>query len=128
MRAYQPSNGTEGHIFMEHYCMQCIHCDPNPEGVKQCNVLMRSMAYNVKDPEYPREWVYVNDKPTCTKWSKWDWGNNGDPDDPSNPKAPTPPPPANQLMIPYDVWDLLGVSGDILVTQHAVIDRGLIEQ
>lgn len=106
MRKYQPSNGTEGIMFTEQHCMQCLHCDPDPEGAKQCEILCLSMGYDVKDKEYPKEWCYVDDKPTCTKWQKWDWGNDGDPDDPNNPKAPPVDDP-NQLM-------LFSVADDIL--------------
>lgn len=99
MRKYQPSNGTEGMFFVETYCMNCLHCDPNPDGEKQCGILARTMAFDAKDDEYPEEWAYDDEnKPTCTKHQKWDWGNDGDPDDPDNPKAPQPEDP-NQLML-----------------------------
>lgn len=94
-RKYQPSNGTEGMWFIDEHCMNCLHCDPNPDGEKQCMILGNSMAYSINDPEYPKEWIYVEDKPTCTKWQKWDWGNDGNPDDPDNPKAPKPDEPIN---------------------------------
>lgn len=98
MRKYRPSNGTEGEYFIEEHCMNCIHMDPNPEGVKQCDILLRSMVYDIEEKEYPTEWVYKDGEPTCTSWQKWDWGDDGDPDDPYNPKAPTPVAP-NQLML-----------------------------
>jgi len=95
----QPSNGTEGMIFTDKYCMNCINCDPNPNGKKQCMILCNSMAYSINDKEYPKEWVYdENDKGICTSYQKWDWENDGDPDDLDNPKAPTPVAP-NQLML-----------------------------
>jgi hypothetical protein len=93
---YQPSNGTEGMGFEELHCYQCLNCDPNPEGEKQCDIWMRAVFYNPSDPEYPKEWIYKDGKPTCTSWVKWDWGNDGDPNDPNNPKAPIIPDP-NQL-------------------------------
>lgn len=97
-RKYIPSNGTEGEWFIDKYCMNCLHCDPNPEGPKQCDILGRTLVYGVDDPEYPSEWCYdENDKPQCTNYQKWDWGNDGDPDDPENPKAPPPPTDPNQL-------------------------------
>ena len=89
MKKYQPSNGTEGMYFMDEFCMKCVHCDPNPEGAKQCDILCRSMAYDVSDDEYPIEWTYDhNGNPTCTAHLKWDWSNDGDPDDPDNPNQP----------------------------------------
>lgn len=101
-RPYQPSNGTEGMAFIETYCMNCIHCDPDPEGAKQCDILCRSMCYSIDEKEYPSEWQYVNDEPTCTAHVPWDWGNDGDPDDPDNPKAPVPEDP-NQLCLPFEL-------------------------
>lgn len=80
-KKYQPSNATEGVGFIESHCMKCIHCDPDPEGEKQCEILMRTMVYSVNDKEYPNEWVYLDDKPTCTKWQKWDWEKDGPPDE-----------------------------------------------
>jgi len=116
MRKYQPSNGSEGAMFTEKYCMNCLHCNPDPDGEKQCEILCRTMCYDVTDKEYPNEWVYIDDKPTCTKWHKLDWGNDGDPDDPNNPKAPIPEDP-NQLMlfsIADDVLENHKVKAEIL--------------
>lgn len=104
---YQPSNGTEGMSFTDHYCMNCLHCDPNPEGKKQCLILCNALCYNINDKEYPKEWTYdENDNPICTNWQKWDWGNDGDPDNLDNPRAPVPYDP-NQLV-------LFSVTDDIL--------------
>lgn len=102
-RPYRPSNGTEGMSFIDTYCMNCINCDPDPDGPKQCDILMRSMCHDLEEPEYPKEWQYINGEPKCTAHVKWDWGNDGDPDDPDNPKAPPPPVPANQLCLPFEM-------------------------
>ena len=100
-RLYQPSNGTEGMMFTETYCMNCLHCNPDPHGKKQCEILLATMLFSTNDPEYPKEWVYdENDDPCCTKWKKWDWQKDGDPDDPENPKAPPFIDP-NQLSLPF---------------------------
>lgn len=105
-RKYRPSNGTEGMAFEESYCMQCFHCDPNPEGKKQCKILLAVMCYDTKDPEYPKEWIYdENNKPTCTKFKKWDWGKDGDPDYPDNPNY-TPPDDPNQLVLPFELIEI----------------------
>lgn len=102
-RKYRPSNGSEGDWFTDKFCMNCIHCDPDPCGKKQCKILLATMCYYVTDKEYPSEWTYdENEKPVCTAWAKWDWGNDGDPDDPHNPKAPIPVDP-NQLCFPFMV-------------------------
>jgi hypothetical protein len=88
--------------------MRCIHCDPNPDGKKQCDIMMRSFFYDIKDEKYPDEWTYdENGRPTCTNWKKWDWNNDGDPDDPDNPKAPVPDNPM-QLTMPF-IFDELGI-------------------
>lgn len=82
---YQPSNGSEGMWFTDKYCMNCLHCDPNPEGKKQCEILCASMCFGVGEEGYPKEWVYnEKDEPTCTKFKRWDWEAQGDPDDPEN--------------------------------------------
>lgn len=94
---YRPSNGTEGMWFDEKFCSNCIHQHPDPDNKKQCLLILHAMCYDERDKEYPREWCYKNNEPTCTKFQKWDWGNDGDPDDPENPKAPPPPPDPNQL-------------------------------
>lgn len=94
-RLYQPSNGTEGEGFIDEFCMHCVHCNPDPEGKKQCNILMRSLAFSIGDPEYPTEWIYNDkDQPTCTAHKPWDWNKQGDPDDPKNPNYVQPEDPA----------------------------------
>jgi len=72
MRAYRPSNGTEGMIFQEEFCDQCSKDNPSLEtGAGGCEIMFRSMCHDVDDPEYPTEWVYDdNGEPTCTAFSK----------------------------------------------------------
>ena len=107
-RPYRPSNGTEGECFIDTYCMNCINCDPNPDGKKQCEILCASLWFNINEEGYPKEWIYnEQNKPTCTSWVKWDWGTDGNPDDRDNPKAPIPDDP-NQLMLPF-IFDELGI-------------------
>ncbi len=109
MKKYQPSNGTEGAEFVEKHCMRCIHCDPDPDGEKQCLIWMRTLMHNVNDPEYPKEWI-VNEQgvPTCTAHQPWDWGKDDDPDNPRNPPPKPPPPvPDNQLMLFSDFDELI---------------------
>lgn len=98
---YCPSNGSEGMWFTDKYCMNCFHCDPDPEGEKQCEILMRSMMYHINEPEFPKEWIYNEEgKPSCSAYKKWDWGRDGNPDDPDNPNY-TPPDDPNQLCLPF---------------------------
>jgi hypothetical protein len=93
---YRPSNGTEGMWFEDKFCSNCIHDCPKENG-KKCEIILYAMMCDVTDKEYPREWIYKDNKPTCTNFVKWDWGSDGDPDDPDNPNAPLPPTPINQL-------------------------------
>lgn len=107
-KLYRPSNGTEGIGFMEDFCFQCIHENPNPNLKPKCGLMTASMVCGVNDPLYPQEWTYdQNDRPTCTKFTKWDWGNDGDPNDPDKPKAPVPEDP-NQLCFPF-IYDELEI-------------------
>lgn len=125
-KPYQPSNGTEGMHFTDMYCMQCINCDPNPEGEKQCEILMMSMCYYAHEPEYPKEWIYDNEgQPTCTAWVKWDWGNDDDPDGNTPPPKPVPEDPA-QLLLPYSIAEIFG--DNIISTKHALIEEEVLEQ
>lgn len=106
---YHPSNGSEGDWFCDKHCWKCIHCDPDPNGKKQCDILCATFWFSPKDPEYPKEWIYDdNGKPTCTSWVKWDWNNDGDPDDPDNPNAPPQPIPynPNQLLLPFEINEI----------------------
>lgn len=93
---YRPSNGSEGMWFTDTYCMRCKNCNPDPEGEKQCEILLATLLYDVGEPEYPKEWVYKFGNPTCTAYDKWDWLELGDPDDPENPNYQMPYNP-NQL-------------------------------
>lgn len=101
-KPYQPSNGSEGAIFIDKYCMQCLNCDPDPDGQKQCTILERSFVFSINDKEYPTEWQYIDGQPTCTAHVKWDWGNDGDPDDPDNPNIPPSQDP-DQLCLPFEL-------------------------
>lgn len=80
-RSYRPSNGTEGACFMELHCLQCIHekfsHSQNHDDAK-CDILSRSFLHQLGEKDYPVEWVYKNNIPTCTAFVKWDWGNEDD--------------------------------------------------
>lgn len=63
-KKYQPSNGTEGDYFISMYCMRCTEDGDN------CEILGKTFAFKVEDPEYPPEWQYGADgHPTCTAFS-----------------------------------------------------------
>lgn len=101
-KKYQPSNGTEGSWFEDKFCMQCKHCNPDPEGEKQCDILLRAFAFYPEDEEYPTEWTYNQEgEPVCTNHAPWNWNTQGNPDDPENPNYQMPYNP-NQITI-FDV-------------------------
>ena len=90
-KKYQPSNGTEGMYFTDKFCMNCINCNPDPRGKKQCEILLKTLVYDVTSPEYPSEWIYdKNMQGKCTAFNKWDWNKDGDPDDSNNPNYQMP--------------------------------------
>lgn len=49
---YRPSNGDEGYSFIDRFCCNCTR-----DRQQNCSILARSMAYEVKDKDYPKEWV-----------------------------------------------------------------------
>lgn len=61
--SYRPSNGTEGELFMDLWCAQC----PRDSESSPCPILLASMAFEVDDPKYPKEWVHdAAGQPSCT--------------------------------------------------------------
>jgi hypothetical protein len=87
VRPYRPSNGEEGRYFTETHCERCIKDaavnrageDADWEG--GCQILARTLAFNVNDPKYPTEWIETDDGPMCTAYV---------PDDGQDPNQPTP--------------------------------------
>ncbi len=104
MEKYRPSNGSEGMWFMEKFCENCIHDNPDLEKESpRCEIIALTMCLDAEDDRYPEEWTYDADgNPVCTNFKKWDWGNDGDPEDPDNPKSPVPVDP-KQLCLPFEV-------------------------
>lgn len=74
---YRPSNGTEGCCFYAAWCEKCQRDKPMSEGKnfddcdegETCQIIADTLAYDVSDPKYPKEWTY-DDKgiPCCTKF------------------------------------------------------------
>jgi hypothetical protein len=128
MKSYRPSNGTEGMIFEDNYCSQCIHekwMHTQKDGDKQCDIYNRVQLFDFTDKEYPKEWIYdQNEKPTCTAFVKFDWGKDDD-GDWIDPEPVTPEDP-NQLCFPYDIIEILGKDFDVIVTKKAIIERELL--
>ena len=118
-----PSNGTEGAIWMDSFCDQCIHECPKEDG-KKCDLITQGMISNP-----PQEWRYsLEGYPICTKWFKWDWNNDGDPDDEDNPNYKGPPSnDPSQLLMPFDIWELLGVDQDVIVTESYITEKSVVQ-
>lgn len=65
MKPYRPSNGTEGMGFIENWCENCVH---EADEDKPCQILGRTMAFQIDDPQYPKEWVETESGPKCTAY------------------------------------------------------------
>lgn len=76
--SYQPSSGTAGESFIASWCGNCARDKALREGVdidecddnERCEIVGRTMAYHVDEPEYPSEWIYDQDgHPCCTAFT-----------------------------------------------------------
>lgn len=73
---------------MESHCFRCIHekfTHTQDHNDAKCDIMTRSFLHQLGEKDYPAEWVYKDNVPTCTAWVKWDWesdidGNWNDPD------------------------------------------------
>ncbi len=75
-RKWQPSNGTEGDIFIHSWCGECARDKAMCEGMpieecddnERCDILGRSFLC-IDDPDYPTEWCIGRDgQPCCTAY------------------------------------------------------------
>ena len=63
-KSYRPSNGTEGDAFYFSWCNRC----KNDMG-ESCDILADSLAYTLKDAEYPKQLQYTEKgRPICTSF------------------------------------------------------------
>jgi len=53
-KPYRPSNGSEGEWFQSEFCEKC---ERDRYESKPCRILGRTMAFDIDDKQYPREWV-----------------------------------------------------------------------
>lgn len=95
IRPYRPANGSEGDCFTSHFCDRCIHDRAARQGdyANGCEIYLRSMAFDINDPEYPTEWVTIDGEPTCTAFME----DGGD-----EPEPPQPDPDPRQLVLIAD--------------------------
>jgi len=102
-KSFRPSNGTEGCIFHEYFCEQCIHekfCHTQKDGDLQCQIMDNAILFDEGDEEYPSVWVHDNEGwPVCTEWVKWDWGSEDDDEGFNEPPLRPQPTDPNQLNI-----------------------------
>jgi hypothetical protein len=70
---YRPSNGTEGHCFIDAFCCRCARSEHLRPGARDddpagCPILDLTFALNVEDPDYPTEWISDESGPRCTAY------------------------------------------------------------
>ncbi len=54
-------------LFMEGFCYRCKHDDP--ENDVFCEIVGKTMMYDIDDAGYPDEWQYGEDgQPVCIKF------------------------------------------------------------
>ena len=69
MRKYRPSNGTEGGLFIEAWCFKC---KKDKKKIGNCRILARTLAFDINDKRYPKEWRYGKDrKPECVAFKEF---------------------------------------------------------
>lgn len=74
VRPYRPSNGTEGEAFIESHCERCIkdaavnRGGDDPDWDHGCQILARTLATDIADANYPKEWIETDDGPMCTAY------------------------------------------------------------
>lgn len=129
-KPYRPSNGTEGDIWESNYCHKCAHekyAHTMDDDDRKCEIYSNMLIYNINETEYPKEIKYnAEGMPHCANWKKWDWrkDDDGNWNDPT-PKNPTGDDP-NQLIMPFDIWELLGITDELIVTKYAIIEREIL--
>lgn len=70
-RLYRPSNGSEGEYFMSIFYDSCKRDACLRDGTGSgCQIAMKTMAYDIGDADYPREWIYDGENPTCTAFDR----------------------------------------------------------
>lgn len=72
---YRPSNSVEGDIFFGHWCCKCARDKAMSEGLpieecddnQRCDIIARTFAHDIDEPEYPTEWKYdQHGQPCCS--------------------------------------------------------------
>jgi hypothetical protein len=64
---YRPSNGDEGCWFQQKFCDRCEREREYREKERSpCSILGLTMALDIDDPDYPKQWVEDENGPRCT--------------------------------------------------------------
>jgi len=62
-KTYRPSNGTEGMMFQEAFCMKCKHDNFDEYTMAGgCEILANTMFFDRDDESYPKEWIWYPHK------------------------------------------------------------------
>ena len=57
-KPYRPANGTDGMLFMAHFCEGCKRDQVFQEtGEGGCPIAAASLMYDVDEEGYPKEWI-----------------------------------------------------------------------
>ena len=68
---YRPSNGTEGDMFTEKFCENCVREGDGDKFESFCEIAAKSFAFDIDEPGYPPEWQYGPDgQPVCTAFER----------------------------------------------------------
>ena len=71
---FRPSNGTEGDMFQGAFCARCTRQAEyrrTHDGMDACPIMCASYVYSVRDPGYPKEWVFDGEGwPVCTAFER----------------------------------------------------------
>jgi hypothetical protein len=74
-KSYRPGSGTEGMAFDDAWCERCARDaewrkDTDQDPALGCQILADALCFDVKDPKFPKEWVYGHDgRPCCTAFT-----------------------------------------------------------
>jgi hypothetical protein len=65
VKSYRPSNGSEGDCFRARYCDRCAK-----DADEDCEILSRSLCFDIGEADYPTEWIEDEQGPRCTAFEK----------------------------------------------------------
>lgn len=70
-KKYRPSNGSEGDMFQELWCENCVHDNAFGQPRGGCEILTKTMFLRVDEEGYPPEWNHdAEGQPQCTAFER----------------------------------------------------------